>query len=571
MMYPINRLVLCFLTRVGMSIAMINVASAGQPVIDSFSPTSGPGGTVITITGSDFTGANYAGVGGYGADLMIISDTDANITVPGANPTGGAALSIGNPTNVGFSTANFMVTGQEAPPVITSLSPASGPVGTIVTINGNNLGGVVTGRIVGIVSSSGQIAGNFENTVQWTVPTTATAGSGLIAIRTAAGTGYSSTTFQVTNAPPSILNNTAHIVDDAISGLNVLGVANSGTSGPTSSTLAVNQTCAGNCVNFLSIPAAITAATTPTAVNYAAGSSTVVSEAVPYQIINQSSSGYVLSNDQYLSGVVDPALVYSMAYCGTPAAGDYPPVSFVTVLPNNDAAVTVGSTGCGYAQGIEFSIPVSPAGCTTCTWTPIVGGGSMDVSSPSATTEAMSAVLAALKVNHPQWTWGDIKSVLRTTASNWATGYTPYAANGPAFGYGNINFPAANGYTGQIYLQSPGLSVVSVGSSLRFDVYPFLTSRRVGEVVYGFTSMPVLPSPGSNNEYTYAQISALAAQYSGSIFLTTTGLDTQPFSSYFPKPTGPLYLVAFTVDQLPDYTHASFSRAESYSILGPSF
>ena len=42
-------------------------------------------------------------------------------------------------------------------------------------------------------------------------------------------------------------------------------------------------------------------------------------------------------------------------------------------------------------------------------------------------------------------------------------------------------------------------------------IYPFLQTRRVGEVVYAFTSNPVLPSPASNNQYTYSQISTLVS------------------------------------------------------------
>jgi IPT/TIG domain len=566
MMYPTGLLFRFALTCAALSAAAANVASAVQPVITSFSPQSGPVGTIISLTGSGFTGANFAHVDGWNdTSLMILSDTSAHVTVP-TTGNGPAMLSISNPTNTGYSSTNFVVTGPAAAPVINSFSPTSGPIGTIITIIGSNLAGAIAAQIGSV--SGAQINGNFGSSVQLTVPNTATAGAGVVSIRTAGGWAYSSTAFQVTNNPPSILNNTAHIVTDAILGLNVLGIANTGTSGPTSNSLAVNQTCAGDCVNFLSVPAAVSAATTATAVNYAAGSTTPVTESVPYQIINQSSTGYEVGDDEYLAGM-NFGLVYSQAYCGTPAASDYPPVSFVTVLPNNDPGTPVGSSGCGYAQGIEFSIPVSPMGCTTCSWTPVAGGGSMDVSSPSATTEAMSAVLAALKTHHPEWSWGDIKSVLRTTASNWATGYVAYAASGPAFGYGNIDYPAADGYTGQVYLQPPGVSMVPVSNSLRFTVFPFLTSRRVGEVVYAFTSKPVLPLPNSNNEYSYAQISALASTYGGSIYYTSTGLSNQPLDYYVQTLGGTVYLIGFTVDHLPDYTQANFSRAEQFSILGP--
>jgi hypothetical protein len=366
--------------------------------------------------------------------------------------------------------------------------------------------------------------------------------------------------------PPSVLNDSNHVVSDLTADLTVLGIAYSGTLGPSSTVLAVNQTCPGACTIYTSTLGMIEDATNLAQTEFAADSTTTVTPLVPYQVINESFASYTLAGDDqtYYSTLEADKIVYSIAYCGIPSVGDYPAVAFVTVLPNNSVANFPGTSEkavCGYAQGVEFSIPV-----TNGLWTPISGGGSVVVSSASATTEAMSAVLVALKSNHPNWTWGDIKSVLRTTASNWSTGYTTYNSNGPSYGYGNINYPSANSYTGTIYLQPPGMAIQGSNTNPVLTLYPFMTTRRSGEVIYAFSSPPVFPSPGSMNEYTYTEISALVNTYRGSLLYSSNGASgVQTYTYRLPSVKKPVYFVAFTVDNISQLTTANYSRAEIYS------
>jgi hypothetical protein len=372
--------------------------------------------------------------------------------------------------------------------------------------------------------------------------------------------------------PPSILNNSAHVVGALMADLTVLGIPYSSTVGPSSSRLAVNQTCPGACDDFVPSSTIIGYATNRLHGEFAANSTTPVTPAVPYQIINQSSSGYTLADyDQlnYLS-LETGGIVYSMAYCGKPTPVDYPPVTFVTVLPNNSPVGSAGSFGCAYARGIEFSIPVDHSTCLpSCTWTPIAGGGQIDVSTPSATTEAMTAVLAALKSHHPLWTWGDIKSVLRSTASNWTTGYTAFNPAGPAYGYGNINFTRADSHTGKIYLQPPGLAVRTTPTTAILIVYPFTTSRRAGEVIYAFMTPPAASPPG--DEFTYPQIAALVNAHRGVLVYGSNGAGGVQSAIYQPTGKAPIYFAAFTVDDIANLATANYSRIETYSVQRVSF
>src|SRR5438876_3808193 len=105
--------------------------------ITSLSPTVGPAGTSVTITGTNF-----------GATKGISTVTFNGTT---GTPTTWAATSIVVPVPAGATTGNVVVTvGGLAsngvaftvgtPPSITTRAPTSGPVATPVTITGTNFG-----------------------------------------------------------------------------------------------------------------------------------------------------------------------------------------------------------------------------------------------------------------------------------------------------------------------------------------------------------------------------------------------------------------------------------------------
>src|SRR5476651_54751 len=93
-------LFLCFL---------INLKAIAQaPTISSFSPSSGPVGTLITITGTNLSNPNAFTVGGVAA--LIVSNTGTQLigfVMPGAL-TG--PVSIANANGVIAGSGNFSVT-----------------------------------------------------------------------------------------------------------------------------------------------------------------------------------------------------------------------------------------------------------------------------------------------------------------------------------------------------------------------------------------------------------------------------------------------------------------------------
>ncbi|CAL5870341.1 uncharacterized protein PFLUO_LOCUS4577 [Penicillium psychrofluorescens] len=110
-----------------------------EPVTIGVSPTLGTtaGGDTITITGSGFTGTTSVDFGNTPAtSFMVVSDTEIQAITP-AHSTGTVLINITSPggTNSSLSFSFVM------PPVLTSITPTSGPTtgGTVVSITGLKL------------------------------------------------------------------------------------------------------------------------------------------------------------------------------------------------------------------------------------------------------------------------------------------------------------------------------------------------------------------------------------------------------------------------------------------------
>ena len=79
-----------------------------QPGIASFAPASGPVGTVVTLSGSGFTGLNLASVGvAKNAAVTVVSDTEVRVTIPDGATSG--SIGIFNPNSVAFAATAFSV------------------------------------------------------------------------------------------------------------------------------------------------------------------------------------------------------------------------------------------------------------------------------------------------------------------------------------------------------------------------------------------------------------------------------------------------------------------------------
>lgn len=148
-----------------------------QPSVQNFSPSSGGAGTVVTINGSGFTGANLAWVGAArNGTVKVISDTQVQVTVPAGATTG--AIGVFNPSFNVFTATSFTVTTSIASyvqPKIQNFTPSSGPVGTVVTVNGSGF----TGANVAWVGAAhnGAVSVVSDTQLRVTIPAGATTGA----------------------------------------------------------------------------------------------------------------------------------------------------------------------------------------------------------------------------------------------------------------------------------------------------------------------------------------------------------------------------------------------------------
>ncbi|MFZ2490362.1 MAG: IPT/TIG domain-containing protein, partial [Thermoanaerobaculia bacterium] len=111
-----------------------------QPVINAISPPAGPVGTVVTIDGTGFTGVTQVTFApGMIASFTFVSDIQITATVPGSAMDG--AITVTTPGGSANS-SSFMV--MASPPMISSFSPTSGSVGSVVSLFGSGLTGTTT-------------------------------------------------------------------------------------------------------------------------------------------------------------------------------------------------------------------------------------------------------------------------------------------------------------------------------------------------------------------------------------------------------------------------------------------
>ncbi len=109
------------------------------PTVSSVSPASGPlsGGTAITISGTGFLPTPTVTLGGRACTQVVrVSAGSLTCTTPAGVSAGAVGVTVTNPDTQSGSKVNAFT--YVAPPVITAVTPGTGPVagGTAITISG---------------------------------------------------------------------------------------------------------------------------------------------------------------------------------------------------------------------------------------------------------------------------------------------------------------------------------------------------------------------------------------------------------------------------------------------------
>jgi IPT/TIG domain len=180
-----------------MLIVGLTALPASASTVTSFTPTCGPTGTAVTITGTGFTGMTDVEFNGVSStNEAFVNDTTATASVPATATTG--KIEVITPGADTLSASVFVVgAGLPAAPTITSFTPAAGPVGTVVTITGTNFGCTTAVKFNTTTATSFTL--NSATSITATVPTGATTGK--ISVTNPVSTATSTNNFTVAGVP----------------------------------------------------------------------------------------------------------------------------------------------------------------------------------------------------------------------------------------------------------------------------------------------------------------------------------------------------------------------------------
>jgi hypothetical protein len=337
---------------------VLGAPAAPLPAITSFVPVIGPVGTSVTITGTGFTGATSVKFNGTAALFLADSDTTITTEVPTGATTG--KLTVTTAGGTGTSATDFTVTAPTAT-TITSFTPASGPVGTSVTISGTNFTGATD---VSFNGTAATFTVDSDTSISTSVPAGATTGT-ISVTTTAGGTATSATDFTVTAPTATTITSFTPA------------------SGPVGTSVTISGT------NFTG---ATDVSFNGTAATFTVDSDTSISTSVPAGAttgtisVTTTAGGTATSATSFTVTVPAPTITSF-----TPASG--PVGTSVTISGTNFTGATsvkFNSTAATFTVGSDTSISTSlPAGATTGTISVTTGSGS----ATSATSFTVTTVI----------------------------------------------------------------------------------------------------------------------------------------------------------------------------------
>ncbi len=175
----------------------LNQAQA-RPHIKSLSPTSGPAGTLVTITGSNFgssQGTSTVSFNGTLATPSSWSATSINASVPAGATTGNVVVTVAGAASNGVA---FTVIPT---PNISSISPPFGPISTSVAVTGTNFGATQGTSTVTFNGIAGTPTSWSNTSIAASVPSGATTGNVVVTVNGVISNGVS---FTVTQGPLTV-------------------------------------------------------------------------------------------------------------------------------------------------------------------------------------------------------------------------------------------------------------------------------------------------------------------------------------------------------------------------------
>jgi subtilase family serine protease len=142
----------------------------GPPGIGSLVPSTGPigGGMPVTIQGARFTGAIFPSVtfdGVQATNVTVVSDTEINVISPPAAAAGTVDVVVTLMQGSSGTSSASKFTYFVPIPVVSQISPGTGPAGTDVVVSGNFFTGVTEVDFGGVHSPQVTSDPNSPDTV----------------------------------------------------------------------------------------------------------------------------------------------------------------------------------------------------------------------------------------------------------------------------------------------------------------------------------------------------------------------------------------------------------------------
>jgi len=145
----------------------VTVSNATPPTITGFTPASGPVGTGVTISGTNFTGTTAVNFNGLSASFTVNSATSIQATVPAGATSGPIGVTTPSGTATSASTFTVMTRFEETDPSVTytagwtssTARPWSGGTAAVSTAAGAQATFTFTGTAVNWIGFNGPLGG----------------------------------------------------------------------------------------------------------------------------------------------------------------------------------------------------------------------------------------------------------------------------------------------------------------------------------------------------------------------------------------------------------------------------
>jgi hypothetical protein len=362
------------------------------PSITSFTPTSGPAGTVVTVTGTNFDttpAENVLTLGSSTTPVAVTAATATSLTfaIPTGTAVGSYALHITiKQNNESSSIANSATSFNVLPPTptITGFTPATAAEGATVTITGTNFSATTANNIVKFGTTTATVSAATATQLTTTVPSGLTIGTtypvsvAVTANSLTSATATSQISFIEVPPTPTI---TSFTPAQAAQGASVTLVGTN-----------FNTTIANNSVKFGTTSAVVTSATaTQLVVTVPAG----LTIGTPYTInasvsLNNQTSAVGASATQFTFGVPTPTLSsFSPVQASAGASVVINGTNFSTTLSSN--AVKFGTTAAtvtaATATQLTVTVPASLTIGSTYTISVAITSGNQTSTTASSSTQ----------------------------------------------------------------------------------------------------------------------------------------------------------------------------------------